>query len=92
MHKILIYIPFIKVGGIEKIAMEYAKILSKDGNEVSFMIDYNMGAEGNKFETLIPETVKYFYVKHIFISKIIYYFRTLGKKNKFFNIFLTFIF
>ena len=31
MHKILIYIPFIKVGGIEKVAMEYAKILSEDG-------------------------------------------------------------
>ncbi len=88
MHKILIYIPFIKVGGIEKVAMEYAKILSEDGYDVTLMIDYNMGAEGNKFETLIPETVKYFYVKHIFISKIIYYFRTLGKKNKFFNIFL----
>jgi glycosyltransferase involved in cell wall biosynthesis len=88
MYKILIYIPFIKIGGIEKVAMEYAKILSKDGHEVTLMIDYNMGRHGNKFETLIPEKVKYFYVKHIFISKIIYYFRTLGKKNKFFNIFL----
>lgn len=88
MKKILFYLPFIKVGGIEKVSLEYFDILIKNGYKVDLLIDFDMGKEGNSFEYAIPKEIKYQFVKSQKISHLIYFFRTLGKKNKLFNLLL----
>ena len=88
MKKILFYLPFIKIGGIEQISIEYLNGLVKKGYKVDLIINFDMGKDGNTFEYAIPKEVNYQFVKSEKASKFIYYFRTLGKKNKIFNIFL----
>lgn len=88
MKKILFYSPFIKVGGIEKVSIEYLKGFLSKGCKVDLIVDFDMGKDGNTFEYAIPEGVNFRYIKSEKASKFIYFFRTLGKKNKFFNLFL----
>jgi len=88
VKKILFYLHFIKIGGAELVAIEYIKGLIQQGYKVDLIIDFNMGKEVNTFEYAIPKEVNFKYVKSEKISKFIYNFRTLGKKNKFFNVFL----
>ncbi|MBT5490924.1 glycosyltransferase [bacterium] len=88
MKKILFYLPFIKVGGIEKVSIEYLTGLINKGYKVDLIIDFDMAKYGNTFEYAIPKEVNYKYIKSEKVSKFIYYFRTLGKKNKIFNVFL----
>jgi glycosyltransferase involved in cell wall biosynthesis len=88
MKKILFYLPFIKVGGIERVSIEYLSGLIEKGYKVDLIIDFDMGKEGNTFEYAIPKEVSFQYIKSEKISSFIYYFRTLGKKNKIFNLFL----
>lgn len=85
MKKILFYLPFIKVGGIEKVSIEYLKALLEKGYQIDLIIDFDMGTDGNTFEYAIPKEINYKYIKSQNISSLIYYFRTLGKKNKLFN-------
>jgi len=88
VKKILFYLHFIKVGGAELVAIEYIKGLIKKGYKVDLIIDFDMGKDDNTFEYAIPKKVDYKYIKPEKISKFIYKLRTLGKKNKIFNIFL----
>lgn len=85
MKKILFYLPFIKVGGIEKVSIEYLKALLEKNYQIDLIIDFDMGINGNTLEKAIPYRIKYKYIKSQKISSLIYYFRTLGKKNKLFN-------
>ncbi len=85
MKRILFYLPFIKVGGIEKVSIEYLKALLEKGYQVDLIIDFDMGTDGNTFEYAIPKEINYKYIKSQKISSLLYYFRTLGKKNKLFN-------
>lgn len=88
MKKVLFYIPFIKTGGIEKVALEYLKGLLSKGYVVELLIDYDMGEKGNTLLNDVPSIVDISFVKAENISKLIYRFRTLGKKYKLFNLFL----
>lgn len=88
MKKILFYLPFIKMGGIEIVSIEYLNELVKKGYKVDLIIDFDMGKDGNILECMIPKEVSFKYIKSENISKFIYYFRTLGKKNKIFNLLL----
>ena len=91
MKKILFYIPFIKVGGIEKVSISYLNGLIESGYKVDLIIDFNMGKRGNAFEHMLPKKLNYKYIKNESVSKFIYYFRTLGKTNKIFNLPLYFL-
>jgi len=88
MKKILFYLPFIKLGGIEQVSIEYLNGLISKGYQVDLIIDFDMGKDGNTFEHAIPKEINYQFIKSNKISKLIYLFRTLGKKNKIFNIIL----
>ena len=88
MKKILFYIPFIKIGGLEQVAIEYLKLLIQRGYKVDLIIDFNLSKQGNTFEQSIPQDVEYQFIKSEKVSLFIYKFRTLGKKYKIFNIFL----
>lgn len=90
MKKILFYLHFAKAGGAEKIAMEYIQGLFDKGYAVDLIIDFNLGIDGNTFQYAIPKGVNFQYIKSQRISIITYNLRTLGKKYKFFNIFLYF--
>lgn len=85
MKKILFYLPFIKLGGIEQVSIEYLKALLEKGCQIDLIIDFDMGRDGNTFECAIPKEINYKYIKSKKISSCIYFFRTLGKKNKLFN-------
>ncbi|MBT6505730.1 hypothetical protein HOK68_03045, partial [Candidatus Woesearchaeota archaeon] len=87
-RKILFYLPFIKLGGIERVSIEYLNGLISKGYKVDLIIDFDMGKDGNTFEYAIPKGVNFQYIKSKKVSRFIYIFRTLGKKNKIFNIFL----
>jgi glycosyltransferase involved in cell wall biosynthesis len=88
MKKILFYIPFIKIGGLEQVAIAYLKLLLQKGYKVALLIDFNLTESGNTFINEIPNHVPYQFVKSEKVSLFIYKFRTLGKKYKLFNIFL----
>ena len=88
MKKVLFYLHFTKVGGAEKVAMQYMTELVDNGYKVDLIVDFDMGKNGNTFEYVIPKEVRFQYIKSEKISSFIYYFRTLGKKNKIFNLFL----
>lgn len=88
MKKILFYLHFTKIGGAEKVAMQYMKGLVDRGYEVDLIVDFDMGIDGNTFEYAIPTEVNYQYVKSQKVSSITYKFRTLGKKYKVLNILL----
>lgn len=88
MKKILFYLHFTKVGGAEKVAMQYMKGLIDKGYDVDLIIDFDMGKDGNTFEYAIPKGVSYQYIKSQKISDITYRLRTLGKKYKLLNILL----
>ena len=90
MKKVLFYLPFIKIGGIERVSIDYMNGLIEKGLGVDLLIDFNMGKEGNILEYAIPKEVNFQYVKPESISKFVYWFRTRGKNNKFYNIFLYF--
>ncbi|WP_288304948.1 glycosyltransferase [uncultured Fusobacterium sp.] len=86
MKKILFYTTFLtQGGGIEVVTERYMEKLLADGFKVDLYIDYNMG-EQNVREKNINKKIKIKYLKPEKISKLIYYFRTQGKKNKIFNI------
>jgi glycosyltransferase involved in cell wall biosynthesis len=88
MKKVLFYIPFIKTGGLEQVAVGYLRLLHQAGYEVDLIIDFNLGNEGNTFENEIPKGINYQFIKSEKASKFIYTLRTLGKKYKVVNIFL----
>lgn len=88
MKTILFYIPFIKVGGIERVFISYVNELLERGYAIEVLIDYNMGEGGNTFLPLLPEQVEYKFVKSEFVSRCIYGLRTLGKRCRLINIFL----
>ena len=73
MKKILFYLPFIKVGGIEKVSIEYLNGLIEKGYDVDLIIDFDMGKDGNTFEYAIPKEVDFQYIKSEQVSKFIYY-------------------
>ena len=85
MKKILFYLPFIKVGGIETVSLEYMRVLLEKGYQIDLIIDFDMGRNGNTLEYAIPKEINCKYIKSQKISSFIYFFRTLGKKNKLFN-------
>ena len=86
MKKILFYTTFLtQGGGIEVVTERYMEKLLADGFKVDLYIEYNMG-EQNVREKNINKKIKIKYLKPEKISKLIYYFRTQGKKNKIFNI------
>ena len=88
MKKILFYLPFIKVGGIEKVSIDYMQGLIDNNCEVDLIIDFDMGPKGNSFEHAIPNVVDFQYIKTAKVSKFIYWFRTAGKEKPIFNVFL----
>lgn len=88
MKKILFYLHFTKIGGAEKVAMQYIQGLIERGNKVDLIIDFDMGINGNTFEYAIPKEVNYQYIKSKQVSAITYKLRTIGKKYKLLNILL----
>ena len=89
MKKILFYTSFITAGGgLQKVSVEYLQILINKGYQVDFISDFNMGKDIETLESLIPKEVNFQYLKSAGVSKFIYYFRTLGKRNKLFNLLL----
>jgi len=85
MKRILFYLPFIKLGGIEKVSIDYLRALLEKGYHIDLIVDFDMGKDGNTFEYAVPKGINYKYIKSKKVSRLIYYFRTLGKKNKLFN-------
>ncbi len=88
MKKVLFYLPFIKVGGLERVSIEYLEGLINNGYNVDVIIDFDMGKDGNTLESSIPKEISYTYIKSEKLSKFIYGFRTRGKENKIYNLFL----
>ena len=89
MKKILFYTSFITIGGgLQKVSIDYLEILVQNGFQVDLISDFNMGKDVSTFEYILPKEVTFQYLKSEKISKFIYYFRTIGKKNHFFNIIL----
>lgn len=87
MKRILFYTPFITVGGgVQKVTADYVKLLTERGYEVDLIVDFNMGKEEEIYK--LPKNIQVQYIKSKKVSYLIYYFRTLGKKNKIFNSFL----
>lgn len=86
--KILFYLHFTKIGGAEVVAMQYMRKLVENRYRVDLIIDYNLGKQLNSLEASIPAEVKYTYVKNLIISKIIYYFRNIGKRHRCYNLLL----
>lgn len=86
MKKILFYTTFLTSGGgIEVVTEKYLKNLIELGYQVDLYIDYNMG-EDNVREKNIDKSIKIKYLKSEKLSKLIYKFRTLGKKKNIYNI------
>lgn len=86
MKKILFYTPFITVGGgIQKVFIDYLKVFKDKDYEIDIICDFNMGKKSETYKNEIPINMKFEYIKSERISKLIYYFRTLGKKYKLFN-------
>ena len=77
-----------KLGGAEKVCIQYMQGLIEKGYKVDLIIDFDMGKDGNTFEYAIPKEVNYQYVKSHKVSAITYKLRTLGKKYKLLNVFL----
>ena len=89
MKKILFYTPFITAGGgLQKVLIDYLKGLENKGYKVDVICDFNIGNEVETYKDEIPNDMSFKYIKSEQVSKLIYYFRTLGKRNKFFNVFL----
>ena len=84
--KILFYLPFIKMGGLEKIAIEYLKCFESLNYDVTLLVNYDLG-KGNILAHEIPKTVKVKYVHKPHISNFVYKVRTLAKENKLFYLF-----
>ena len=86
--KIMFYTSFLTAGGgLEVAAIQYINEFKRKGNQVHVYIDYDMGNE-NLREKEIEKNIKIKYLKSEKLSKFIYKLRTLGKKNKIYNIFL----
>lgn len=84
--KILFYTIFLtQGGGVEVVTTRYIKKLLKEGHTVDLYVDYNMGNQ-NVREKEIDKRVNIKYLKPEIVSKLIYKFRTLGKKYRIFNI------
>lgn len=87
MKRILFYTPFITIGGgVQKVTADYVKLLTERGYEVDLIVDFNMRKEEEIYK--LPKNIQFQYIKSKKVSYLIYYFRTLGKKNKIFNSFL----
>lgn len=84
MKKILFYTPFITIGGgVQKVTADYVNLLTERGYEVDLIVDFNMGEEVEIYK--LPKNIQFQYIKSEKVSNLIYFFRTLGKKNKLFN-------
>lgn len=87
MKNILFYTHFLTVGGIEKVTIEYLKLLSEAGYSVDLLVDYDMGTQ-NYLLGQVPSEVKVSFVKNKKISSFIYLLRDLSKKSFLFSPFL----
>lgn len=86
--KVLFYTTFLTAGGgLEVAAVDYINKFIEKGYEIDLLIDYDFGKE-NIREKQIIEKVNIKYLKSEKLSRLIYKLRTLGKRNKFYNIFL----
>ncbi len=84
MKRILFYTPFITIGGgVQKVTADYVNLLTERGYEVDLIVDFNMGEEVEIYK--LPKNIQFQYIKSEKVSNLIYFFRTLGKKNKLFN-------
>ena len=84
--KILFYTTFLtQGGGVEVVTVRYMKKFLKEGYDVNLYVDYNMGEE-NIREKEIDKSIKIKYLKSEKLSKLIYKLRTLGKKERIYNI------
>lgn len=89
MKKILFYTPFITAGGgLQKVLIDYLKGIEDKGYKIDIICDFSMGDKVQTYKNEIPNSMSFQYIKNKPVSKLIYYFRTLGKKNKIFNVFL----
>ena len=86
--KILFYTTFLTSGGgLEVAAIDYINKFIEKGYEIDLLVDYNLRKE-NIREKQISKKINITYLKSEKLSKVIYKLRTLGKKNKIYNIFL----
>lgn len=79
-RSILIYTPFVKYGGLEKMAILYCSILNEMGYHVDLLIDYDIGSE-NVLLSEVPSGVEVFYAKPEWLSQVVYRLRKISKKN-----------
>ncbi len=78
-RSILIYTPFVKYGGLEKMAILYCSILNEMGYHVDLLIDYDIGSE-NVLLSEVPSGVEVFYAKPEWLSQVVYRLRKISKK------------
>lgn len=76
---ILIYTPFVKYGGLEKMAIQYCSIFIDMGYDVDLLIDYDIGSE-NVLVGEIPSEVGIFYAKPKWLSLFVYGLRKISKR------------
>lgn len=88
MKKIAFLLPFLKTGGIERVALSYLELLSKNGYEIDLYVDYDLGKEGNKMLHLLPANIKPKFIKSRFISSTTYKIRNIAKVIPGFIVFL----
>lgn len=86
-NKIIFFLPFIKMGGLERVAVKYIKQLADDGKKIHVLIEYDLG-DDNVLLSELPSNVTYSFVKSFYVSRLVYDVRSLGKKNKIFNLLL----
>lgn len=87
--KVLFYTTFLtQGGGIEVATINYLKEFIKKGYQIDLYVDYNMGKENIREKEVmnISSNINIKYLKSEKLSKIIYKLRTLGKKNKIYNL------
>jgi glycosyltransferase involved in cell wall biosynthesis len=77
---ILMYTPFLKIGGVEAMAIQYSHMLTNAGHRVDILVDYDLH-EGNTLSGKVPVGARVMYVKPYLLSKFIYWFRGLSKRN-----------
>lgn len=88
MSAIIFYTPFLKIGGIEKVTIEYLKLLIEQGNKVELFVDYDMG-EQNFLLSQVPKDVNVTFIKGKVLSRFIYSLRTISKSKPYLSPFFS---
>ena len=88
MKKIIFYTDSLIMGGAEKIALDYVKLLSELGKyDIKLLINEDNGKKGNILENEIPKNVKYEFIVSEKIMEKLNLYRELKQKNVLYKLF-----